>query len=180
MKFIVRWFLFLFFKLHLYRAWSNLYRFIWERRREPLKNFASLKELVDYIRDFRWRQDGWRQLWDAASHPEHVQYLMQYHPDEGSGDCEDVSLYIGSVISRQFGIPCETLSVMWVLGGHNVCLIRNLNGTFCYMDYGWPSMSRKTVAEVVADVRSRYSPGKASLGWVRSGLDLVPLELHRE
>lgn len=179
-------------RCQIYAVWSRIYRWFWERkRRKALPQFQKLGDLVALIRTLKWRADGWRQLGDAISHPEHVQWLADNDPAREVGDCDDFAIYEVTALQqpelrRSYGIAAaEMLTVSWYkyggkategnpMGhyGHNVCLIRYTDGKWTFMDYGWPYWRRDTVEEVVADVRWLYAPESYLVGWARSRADL--------
>ena len=158
------------------RFWSNLYALIWQRktRNTPLKRFESLSDLVSYIRTLKWRADSWRELWDATSSIGHIQWRADNEPEKFIGDCDEFGRYSAAVMRNELqnntrsALGIETtylLTVMWKnkgepgstdhagYGGHNVNLIKFRDGTWAYMDYGWPSTRVDTIAEVVQKVR---------------------------
>lgn len=174
------------------RLWYKGYQWLWERnKRAPLKRFPDMQDLVDYVKTLKWRADTWRELADAISSPEAVQWRADNEPRRLIGDCDEFGVYEAAVIqnetardsawSADLGIVSACLlTVMWYktgglewegnrngLGGHNVCLIMH-NGGWSYMDYGWPSKKRKTIQEVVEDVRLRYAQEYEPLGWAVS------------
>lgn len=189
LDFFVRWAVFLYFRSGAARTWSNLYSAVWERKtRETLRRFTGLGELVSYIRGLKWTADTWRQLWDATSSIEAIQWRASYAPYKLIGDCDEFGRYSACVIRNEIrdnlkwgGGDLETtflLSVMWRktgesvgvrgYGGHNVCLIRYRNGTWAYMDYGMPSRPRYEIRDVVRDVRDRYAQDCEPLGYAFS------------
>jgi hypothetical protein len=151
-----------------YGAWSRFYQRIWESQRLPVEKFSSLDELGHYMQKFKWRADGWRQLGDAISHPEHVQWLMT----TGAvfiGDCEDFACYEVSVAKTLKEVKsAKIMTIIWhsdKYEGHNVCLIEYMDGTLSYMDYGPPSRSHWfKIEDVVSEVLSEYAPGATLLG----------------
>jgi len=168
-----RLFISIYYKSGLYSLWSKTYQFIWEYKRTPLKEFNNIEELATYMYKLKWRPDTWKELWDATSHPEHVQWLADNEPSHFIGDCEEFAIYIATVVDTQLScsgccanwkfIGADMLTVMWYtpkteengrwsVGGHNVALIKNANGSFSYMDYGVPSWPRHTIDEVIHDV----------------------------
>ena len=176
--------------LGLYGLWSKVYRFVAEGHRHPIRDFADLSDLVRYLRDMKWRPDTWRQLWDAVSHPEHVQYLADTDPQRFIGDCDDFAAYEMEVIETQLKnhnswgiVGANMMSVGWYqpgqgIDGHNVCLLRYGDGTYAYMDYEWPSQKRGTIREVMTDVLNRRCPGATLVFWSVMDRNLRVKEIH--
>lgn len=171
------------FKLGIYRIWSKIYRFIWERnKRLPLKSFLSLEELVAYVGSFKWRADTWRELGDAISSPEHVQWIAENDPKRFIGDCDEFAVYQANVIEnslskfnhnfvKQFN-RAFVMTIMWYqhdtdvgYAGHNVCLLSTANRKYCYMDYGFPSVEVETPAEIAEMVMKRYASNYELIAW---------------
>ena len=175
------------FRLGVYGTWSKAYQAIWERQREPLKQFSSMGDFVAYIRTFKWRPDSWRQLWDAYSNPYHVQWVANNDPLRLVGDCEDFSIYEVTVLATQPWLlrgatDVGILTVTWFYpnpepgqvstAGHNVCLIQYDDGCFSWMDYNYPHVRSKSVQEVVAHVLSQYAPEAVLIRWGRCDRNL--------
>lgn len=118
------------------RLWYKLYQFLWERsRRAPLRRFSSLKDLVVYVRGLKWRPDTWRELFDAVSHPDAVQWRANNDPKSFIGDCDEFAVYQAAVVNNEVGhgmvpiggvIPpqgweniwyARLLTVMWIKTG---------------------------------------------------------------
>jgi len=187
--------MFLYVKLGIYRLWSRLYQFIWERERVPLKKFGSFSEFVTYIRTLKWRPDTWRQLWDAFSNPYHIQYIANTDPARAVGDCDEFAIYEAEVLAQQ-GLAAEkpwevtdtnVLTVTWYqtgeiepgetrMSGHNVCLLRHVDGQWSYMDYGFPSKRYATVSQVADAIIRHYAYPATLIAWARSDRDLKCLE----
>lgn len=194
--FVVRTLLFVYIKFRIMKYWSKFCRLLWERKRTPVKGFQSISELVTYMRTLKWRMDTWKVLWDAVSHPEHVQWLADNDPGRFIGDCDDFAIYEADVINKQLKgdallAGCMQrafmLTIAWHdgrFGAHNVCLIQvqkdpcgpNEENFWCYMDYGYPSPLRKTIEEVIVDVLTRYTDTDTvvPMGWAVSDTDLTP------
>lgn len=160
--------------LNLYRIWSPIYRFVWERKYKnyPTALHTDWESLEIFVRAQVWTVDGWKQLWDAISYPGTVQYKSEH--DHKIGDCDEFAIYLvhsinkakeqgyfPEVESAQFMTICWTHG--WHFEGHNVCLITWQNGSKSYMDYAWPSENRDTVEEVVQDVIHAYNGDKGKL-----------------
>jgi len=189
---VSQWAVFLYLRSGLARFWYKLYQLLWERsKRVPIRRFDDLGVMVKYMRDMKWRADTWRELGDAISSPEAVQWRADNDPKHFIGDCDEFGVYQAAVINNELtdnvywsalGLDrADLLTVMWYkiggkewegnhkgFGGHNVCLISYLDGTFSYMDYGWPQARRETIQEVVEDVRERYAQEFQPLGWAVS------------
>ena len=139
------------FLLLVYRWWSRLYRFIWERKYSnyPLRSYRTFDELAAVIRSCTWVKDGAKQLWDAFSYPGRVQCIIDTNAIGGRyiGDCDEFAVYLANVLEQSatfggfengrftlapwYGLMMDSskiLTVEWVdkngkYGGHNVCLI---------------------------------------------------------
>lgn len=183
---VVKYTFWLVMRLQVYNAWSHLYRALAERDRAPLRNFAYLSDLVVYIRTLKWRPDTWRQLWDAVSHPFHVQWLALFEPQKLVGDCDDFAAYIIEVLTRMFRMASwkgrlmskfEFLTVRWWkpeggFGGHNVALIESEDGLFAWMDYDFPSDWFESTDACVEDIMKKYAEDGKLVGSARSRRDL--------
>lgn len=200
--FVCRLFSFLYTRLGLYKAWSLLYRAVWERKFKGVKisTFASMELLVKFVGGGgRWRGDSWKALWDAISSPQRVQQIFSgVEPQpETDLDCDDYMSFTAAAIEKSLamGVMVEPhllnvwcLTVMWMKGwkatGHNVVLLEYYSPEedavmYAYMDYAGPSVKKKTKQEVVDLVIQKYG-GKDSVGlsWCRARPDLTPVEAH--
>lgn len=182
------------FKLH-----SSLHRALYDRKyaATPVAVYGSMEEIAAWMRPQLWVQDDWTQLWDAWCTPNKVQAVGQ-GGDHNIGDCDEFALYIAAATEKSLALgtmkpgtyvpdSARVLTVMWTegvkFGGHNVALLafkQITDGTtwFAYMDYGLPSLKRRTVQEVVEDVRAKYAPKSLPLGWCVQTHDLA-LEEYR-
>lgn len=199
---VASWTVIFFLKSGIARLWYKLYQFLWERnKRERLQRFPDIQDLVDYVRTLKWRADTWRELGDAISSAEAVQWRADHDPKRFIGDCDEFGVYQAAVLNNELvadqnwssdlGIyRGDLLTVMWYktggkewegnrngFGGHNVCLLTYDDGTYSYMDYGWPSVRRETIQEVVEDVRLRYAQVFQPIGWAVS--DPVTLKVKQ-
>lgn len=182
------------------RLWYKLYQFLWERnKKEPLAHYANLDELAACVRTLKWRADTWREIGDAIGSAETVQYRINHDPRRFIGDCDEFGVYEAAIVNKELSddpnwsqdlelLRGDLLTVMWYktrefrwekngFGGHNVCLLSHTDGTFSYMDYGWPSERRQTIQEVVEDVRVRYAQFYKPVGWAVS--DPVTLKVKQ-
>lgn len=198
--------MFLHMQIRWYSFWSKLYRFIYERDYEnvPLTRYSSMRELVSAVRQMQWTADTWKELYDAISSPQKVEYILQhgrqYDGKKLVGDCDEFAIYEANVIAASikdwkwidgWDNP-RLMSICWVsetdarnvgFGGHNVCLLRKVggfdDGKWCYMDYGYPSKPRDTIREVVTDIIYRYAGYQAvCIGWSIHTPDLKFVEHH--
>jgi hypothetical protein len=177
--------------------WSKLVSATWEQNRDPFKQFTSVDEFVLYIKKLKWRPDTWKQLWDATSNPNHVQWLANNNPSHLIGDCDDFAIYEANIWKQQLlhrkapwdVVDAEMLSIMWwspvklfdgetVFGfsGHNVCLLKHVDGKFSYMDYGYPSQKLNSIQDVVNLVRQTHAPSSLGCGWARNSIELQILQ----
>lgn len=186
---------------HVYRRWSRLYRWLWERkyRDVPLTEYTGFIELARVVRSKNWVADGPRQLWDAISTPQAAQWLIDARDSKQSFDCDEFAIYLCNVIQRalQKGAFADPnlveacfFTVTWIvpstgeMGGHNVCGLRwNHKGkdVYGYMDYGMPLMAMFSWAEVAERVRIRYAGTHkvVSLGWSRHTPELDFIEASK-
>lgn len=188
---------FLYFKLRISQMWSRFYEFVWDRKKSmELKRFANEDTLVAYVRNLKWRPDTWRELGDATSSPENVQWLAENEPHKLIGDCDEFGHFQAAVVLNEMakgntlyvrGLRIATarlFTVMWYdfgadsmgPGGHNVCALTLEDGSLCYQDYGFPSQSVKSYQELADLVRARYAPNNEPMGHVVS----VPWSLKPE
>lgn len=186
---------------HVYRRWSRLYRWLWERqyRNVAIPDYLSFLDIAMTLRRMKWVADGPKQLWDAISTPEAVQWRLDNLPGREVGDCDEHAIYIadrivsaqkkGSFADKNLVEVCF-VTITWIvpatgeMGGHNVCglkwkfLDREMYG---YMDYGMPIMASLSWDEVAEAVRVRYSGAQevVSLGWSRHTPTLDFIEASR-
>jgi len=189
---VAQWVAFLYLTSGLARVWYKFCQWRDERgKRTPIRRFDDLDVLVEYVRTLKWRADSWRELWDSVNSPEAVQWRADNDPKRFIGDCDEFGVYQAAVLNNELKddalwsgaeiAGANLLTVMWVktggrewagnhngFGGHNVCLISYRDGNFAYMDYGYPSVKRATVQEVVEDVRIRYAQEYQPIGWAVS------------
>lgn len=192
------------FVKYVYRYWSKLYQFLWEREfsQYGIRIYNNLDELVQVIQTCKWVSDGWKQLGDAFSSPEKVQYIIDNYEDKSIGDCDDFACYITNAIHTAFYnkklpfllqnktmvLDANILTVMWCdptngFGGHNVCLLNSYNKIdrrlyLSYMDYGYPRYQKESKEKIVEAVVSSYAPNAKCLGWAIHDKDLNLLEIH--
>lgn len=198
--FFASWGAFLYIRLGIMRWWSIVHAWIWERnKQEKIQRFGSLGSLVVYIQELKWTADTWRELWDAISSIGHIQWRADHQPQRLIGDCDEFGRYSACVIRNELkddprwgGLGVKStflLTVMWKkiggeewagnqkgYGGHNVCLIHYLDGSWSYMDYGWPSKRVESVADVVKQVRDRYAQEYEPLGFAWSDPETLKLK----
>lgn len=182
----------------LNQIWSKLYQLVWQRNKVmPLLRFATLERLVEYIKPLKWRPDTWREVGDATSKPEAIQWLAENEPNKLIGDCDEFGHYESAVVQNELKngnqlyvrgwkvVQARLFTVMWYqtapveevgFGGHNVCGLVLENGELCYMDYGHPSQSVKDWDSLAALVRHLYAPSCEKLGYAVS----VPWSLKPE
>lgn len=172
------------FNLRVYLIWSKLYRIIWERKysKTQLAKYTNFQDLATFIESLTWTADGFKQLGDAISTPQKVQWIANNTTDKKIGDCDEFAIYNATVINdaldnqtfvdRIVPVDAYCMSVCWLdqsgkFMGHNVCLLEFPNGMYRYMDYHNPSTSKGTIEEIAALVRASFSGiGTKSLGWM--------------
>lgn len=189
------WLAHIYIRFGIMRVWSKFISWLYERKtQEPLPSFASMSDLVKEIRTLKWRMDSWRGLFDWISSVGAIAWRMKNDPKKAIGDCDEFGRLSACVIRTELRRPdgyallgawdqtgintTWLLTVMWKktggeewegnrrgYGGHNVCLIQYLDGTWAYMDYDFPTTRRATVEEVVKDIRDRYAQEYLPLGW---------------
>lgn len=75
--FLSRIWVYCYLRFHGYKIWSNVYRFIWERKYKNfnLRTYKDLNALGSYLsaNSKKWLADSWKQLFDAVSYPGRVQ-----------------------------------------------------------------------------------------------------------
>lgn len=182
---------------HVYRRWSRIYRWLWERKHKdvPLTEYMGFIELAKVVRKKNWVADGPLQLWDAISTPQTAQWLINAQDSKQAFDCDEFAIYLCNVIwnSMKKGtfndpnlVEVCFMTVTWIvpetgeMGGHNVCGLRwkyPESEVYGYMDYGMPLMAMFSWEEVEKRVRARYAgPSSLSLGWCRHTPDLDFIE----
>jgi hypothetical protein len=173
----------LYFSLRIYRAWSKIYQFIYERKYKDVKlpEYKSAKEIAEFTRaNCIWTADKFKELFDATSRPEKVQYIAT-QGDHHVGDCDEFAIYnaicIDDAILRGDMKEYESadiMAVMWidVLGkpnGHNVALIKMADRpAYTYMDYSTPSVYCIAIDDVALAVVNTYDRGSRLLGYAIS------------
>jgi len=189
--FIAYWFV----RARGYKSWSNIYRWLYERRFRDVKlsTFAALKLLPPFMRNGKlWVSDTWRQLWDAVSSPQYVQQVFaNVEPVPVHGfDCDEHAVFLVAAIQKSIatGTMKEPIAsvrfftVTWFEGlricGHNSCLLEWSDRTFSFMDYHSPSRRCASVQEVADLVRSSYSEAAIPMTWCVQSLDLTPELSH--
>lgn len=199
--FIARFFAYWYMRIGMYQYWSDLYRFIWERkfRDVVLMTFPDLKTLIAFIGGgSRWRADSWRALWDSVSSPQRVQQVfakIEPQPDSDF-DCDDYMAFTVNAIDKSLkyslmideGITtARCLTVMWIekdtwaSAGHNVTLLEYRQKTdgstwYAFMDYAGPSGKRPDINSIAELVRTTYAGKDKYVGvaWCVSQADLTP------
>lgn len=172
------------FHSNLFRYWSKVYQWVWERNKTMLLyGYRDITELVSYVGKLKWRADTWREVGDAVSSPEHVQWLAEHEPEKFIGDCDEFAVYQAAVVNRELDMwnpsfaeykQAYLMSVAWYhtpngrFGGHNVCLLQDRKGKYSYMDYGFPSQKVETLEEIAHLVMKRYAGQYEKIGWVVS------------
>lgn len=201
--FFTYWYL----KLHVYKTWSNIYRWLYERKYKGvvIPTFTSLHEIAKLLDGKKWRADGFLQLFDVISTPERAyQLLSGKELPKQALDCDEfMILTVHAIQDSLFNndeffkneprlIDAMCLTVTWVelntgkAGGHNVALLITSGGErntplYTYMDYGMPTLEpKKTIEEVVEYIRNKYSKGPwTGLCFALSELDLTPTKVVR-
>lgn len=202
--FFTYWYL----KLRVYKTWSNIYRWLYERKYKSvvIPTFPSLHEIAKLLDGKKWRADGFFQLFDVISTPERAYMVLSGKEPQPklALDCDEFMIFAVHAIRSSIMhdddfikneprlIDAMCLTVTWVeltsgkASGHNVALLilsgGNLNTPlYTYMDYGMPFLAPKaTIEEVVEYVRNRYAKGPTSpLAFCISELDLTPTKVVR-
>lgn len=184
--------LWLVFNLRISMTWSKIYRFLYERKFKDVKltKYANFTELSKFVGSQTWVADKFKQLWDATSTPQKVQWVADNTPKHEIGDCDEFAIYSVNVVEDglsdgTFNDPnlhvqdAYMLTVCWVnqdnkLMGHNVCLLDTGEDLkWRYMDYHMPSVAKATIGEIALLVAASFSGlGTKSLGWVQVTKDL--------
>jgi hypothetical protein len=165
----------------IYRLWSNIHRFLFDRKWKnvPLPTFGSIPEVVERMREFDWKRDGMSELFDAVCTPQKVEAVGFDGSSPHGNDCDEEAIWLTNVIHKSLPfkmiseiteaglIGVEFFTVTWYerqgrFGGHNVCLLRYVDG-FKFMDYSYPSRLCKSIDEVADLVIKTYA------GWDTSG-----------
>lgn len=201
--FLCRVFTWLHLSSGLRRAWTSIYRLIWERRWKnvTVPTYANLDTLGGYLRlnANKWRADSWRQLWDAVSYPGKAKEAFEgsFIPENGL-DCEDFSIFIVHTLKRSLDTGAlhvakdlatpQLFTVIWMEGwalrGHAVCLVRLPDYQFAFMDYGPPTGHALTPNEVAKNVmraQTKATPNAPRLslvGWARFDENLRSVEVR--
>lgn len=174
------------FNSRLIQTWYRLYQYIWQRNtRDPVPLYRNFSEMYKVINKCQWSADSWRELWDAVSNPQHVQFLIN-RGERYIGDCDEFGVYQAAAFSdaifkREFEdkdlVEACLLTIMWQsstfkFGGHNVCGLRwqHTDGSieYGYVDYDLPIRNMHSWEEVVRSVIDRYSTRWSSkIGYAR-------------
>lgn len=186
---------YLFFKTGYYQHWSNLYRFLFEKRFKDIE-LPTVKSLNDLgwmlsVNAIKWASDGVLELFDACSYPGKAwQVFLGFETPKHGFDCDDFASFSIAVINKSIEqgekLNCteaNLLTVYWLNGlmpnGHNVALITSLDTSgdkvkqvYSYMDYNVPSEKVETIQEVADMVRASYGPGSTPVGHAVSRPDL--------
>jgi len=191
--------------LLIYRHWSRLYRWLFERQYKDqyLATYRTWKEIVTTLKKMTWKRDSWRQLFDAISYPGKVERILQWNLFKEVGDCDEFAIWLVAIIKKAiyrcslenyYGLrPLDAffLTVTWMakdgkLGGHNVCLIEwvdldtHVDIDYSYMDYQYPSKSVGSINKVVEQVLEKYGgEGAVCLGWAVHDQNLNLMEIHK-
>lgn len=168
------------FAIHCwYYMFSKKYQATIEHKylKSMLPFYDNIFDLTKTVGRMRWRRDGYRELWDAISHPKAT--WTKHKLGLKAGDCDDISLFAADRIEdmrkreKILGIlEVGLLSVPWddgfKVGGHNVC-------AFSYKDgdkIKWAHISnwdqgevREGFTSLRAVVRNVLGRKKKSLGW---------------
>jgi hypothetical protein len=185
----------------LYKRWSYVYRWLYERKYKDvqLATFDTLPRLATWVNRQKWKADSWKEMWDAISTPQKVQAIGQDKDgDHFIGDCDEFAIYSVAAIQGSLAAglmkgeniaAAYILSVTWFnptkmktlfgFGGHNVCLIEfsDMGPKYAYMDYYLPSKRAGSIADIAEVVRQRYSgEGVIPLVWHVAKLDLTPVQ----
>lgn len=128
----------------LYYPWSRVVRWIAQHKHRNgvpmLFQYESYEQIREMAKDWKWRADTWKVGWDSISYPSHFQHMIDTDFKAGSSDCDDFSVYLGTVMQRlekDGGGLLETwkatsFEVIAIISwskkygfkGHNVCLIK--------------------------------------------------------
>jgi hypothetical protein len=169
----------LFVGFGFYGLWSRLYQWVWLRRYKniTLSTYKTYQDLVNVTKTLKWVADGPKQLWDAFSSPQWVEYVVKWSADKRVGDCDEFAIYNANTLNRSVTDKAFTddpnfshagiLTVSWIdkdghISGHNVALLiseHEFDQMYQYMDYDLPSTKQYSVRQVVQDILDRYAPG---------------------
>lgn len=177
-------------RLRIYYAWSRVYQWLrekckWEQVSIPL--FPSFAKIEEITGSMIWREDTWRELWDAISMPQAV--YGKHLKGQKEGDCDDISIFAAYCIEQarhqvDLGKTVTEVGLLtcpWVLqtngktGGHNVC-------AFAYRENGgvkWAWISNWFKGEIQWNLDSKEDIIRAmigtraiSLGWAFARVSL--------
>jgi hypothetical protein len=85
---IVGWGVYLYLASGLARLWFKIYQWLWERNKlVKIQRFKDLEALILLVKTLKWRADSWRELGDAISSPEAIQWQIENSPKKFIGDC---------------------------------------------------------------------------------------------
>lgn len=198
------------YKVGLIQAWYRLYRWLYERKYytrssrlyTQIDRYPSMTALVAKIQTLTWIPDRVKELYDAMSCAEAIQYRINNVTGK-IGDCDEFAVYQAAVINNELGhnprwyadqgyvMRAYVLTVTWVktggptwagnplgLGGHNVCLIRLANGRYQWMDYNGPH-NAESVADAARQVRDAYAIQWKPLAWAVLDTDMRLVSVNK-
>jgi hypothetical protein len=152
----------------------------------------SVTRACKEMKKLTWTKDGTKELWDACSSPNWVQYTLNQinsgkKQPEGSLDCDDFSSWAVNVLHDKYnpriftftwyGTSFDTkeLQKKYKLHGHAMCLCTDKNGKIFHIGNWGKSKTTKNLKTLCENVLSKAN-GKFPITWAILDKNLNVLE----
>ncbi len=144
---VLRILVFLVLRCKIYYVWSRVYRWLYagDTGKVALPTINNEAELTGILSKIKWKEDTWKELWDAVATPQMVWVGMTKDLPTGN-DCDEFSVLATELLrpfikGKQFVcnrggsisiLEVGMLSVPWTWpggsNGHNVCMFSYNDG----------------------------------------------------
>lgn len=97
--------------LRIYKIWSKVFRFIWQRKYDkyPIAKYSSFEELYNVIKTCTYVPDDYKAMWDAFSSIGYIQNAIDNDPKRKIGDC--LPFYTNLLTDKKELIPISEICV---------------------------------------------------------------------
>lgn len=174
----IRLVLFFVHKVSLYKNWSNIYRFLYQRKFIKVQLPASITptEAQKKMNLLTWSPDKAKELWDSVGSPHWVQHCINEieagkKQPPGALDCDDFASWATNVIANVYRpvylcqgwqIKDSTGAETAKLAGHAICIYKGVDTKGYFYCGNWGNIGPFTsVNSLIKDMLKRADGGSA-------------------
>lgn len=173
-----------------WRAWSIVYRFLYNRKYNDVivpRNLSYIRA-DEEMRKLKWSPDKALQLWDVVGSPRWVQYCInrinEGHPQPlGALDCDEFACWATNSIHAKY-MPL-IFCFAWFdsrdqkLHGHAMCWVKNKDGKYFHLGNWGMRGPYVNLNEACVDIMKYCGAGSKPVGWALLDKDLKAVNKGR-